>query len=59
MTTMPPGKPAQVLSLLRERNLRPASIVDIGCGTGRVLDVIADALDGTRLVGYDLSVQRL
>ncbi len=52
-------KAAQVLSLLRERNLRPASIVDIGCGTGRVLDVIADALDGTRLVGYDLSAQAI
>jgi SAM-dependent methyltransferase len=52
-------KASQVLSLLDERNFRPASIVDIGCGTGGVLEVIAGALDGTRLVGYDLSAQAI
>jgi SAM-dependent methyltransferase len=52
-------KASQVLSLLSERSFRPTSIVDIGCGTGGVLEVIADALDGTRLVGYDLSAQAI
>jgi SAM-dependent methyltransferase len=52
-------KAAQVLSLLGYRNFRPESIVDIGCGTGGVLEVIANAMDGTRLVGYDLSQQAL
>ena len=33
--------------------------MDIGCGTGGVLEVIAGALKGTRLVGYDLSAQAI
>ena len=52
-------KASQVLSLLSERDFRPTSIVDIGCGTGGVLEVIAGALNGTRLVGYDLSAQAI
>jgi SAM-dependent methyltransferase len=50
-------KAAQVLTLLGDQNLRPESIVDIGCGTGGVLDVISGALGGARLVGYDPSSQ--
>jgi SAM-dependent methyltransferase len=52
-------KASQVLTLLGDRDLQPASIVDIGCGTGGVLDVMAGALKGTRLVGYDLSSQAI
>jgi SAM-dependent methyltransferase len=52
-------KARQVLSMLCERSLRPESIVDIGCGTGGVLEVIAGALNGTRLVGYDPSSQAI
>jgi SAM-dependent methyltransferase len=52
-------KASQVLSLLSERNFRPTSIVDIGCGTGGVLEVMADALNGTQLVGYDPSAQAI
>jgi SAM-dependent methyltransferase len=54
-----PWKARQVLSMLDERNFRPESIVDIGCGTGGVLEVIADAMNGTRLVGYDPSSQAI
>ena len=53
-----PRKATQVLSMLGDRNFRPESIVDIGCGTGGVLEVIAGALNGTRLVGYDPSLCR-
>jgi SAM-dependent methyltransferase len=52
-------KASQVLALLGDRNIRPESIVDIGCGTGGVLEVIANSLDGTRLVGYDPSSQAI
>jgi SAM-dependent methyltransferase len=45
--------------MLDERNIRPRSIVDIGCGTGGVLEVIAGAMKGTRLVGYDPSSQAI
>jgi SAM-dependent methyltransferase len=54
-----PWKAIQVLSMLGDQSLHPGSIVDIGCGTGGVLEVIADALNGTRLVGYDLSAQAI
>lgn len=54
-----PWKAAQVLSMLGDRNLQPESVVDIGCGTGGVLEVVAGALDGTRLVGYDPSAQAI
>ena len=54
-----PWKATQVLSLLDDRNFRPESIVDIGCGTGGVLEVIAGALHETRLVGYDPSSQAI
>ncbi len=52
-------KAAQVLSMLGDRNFRPESIVDIGCGTGGALEVIAGAMNGTRLVGYDPSSQAI
>ena len=45
--------------MLGDRNFRPESIVDIGCGTGGVLEVIAGALNGTRLVGYDPSAEAI
>lgn len=52
-----PWKARQVLAMLGDRNFRPESIVDIGCGTGGVLEVIADSLKGARVVGYDPSSQ--
>lgn len=48
-------KASQVLSLLRDRDFKPESVVDVGCGTGGVLEVIADTINGIRLVGYDPS----
>jgi SAM-dependent methyltransferase len=48
-------KAAQVLELLNDRQLRPESIVDIGCGTGGVLEAIGSAWEDIRLVGYDPS----
>lgn len=54
-----PWKATQVLSMLSDRTFRLKSIVDIGCGTGGVLEVIADSLNGTRLVGYDPSSQAI
>src|ERR1700733_6258044 len=54
-----PWKATKVLSMLADRRFRPESIVDIGCGTGGVLEAIAGALNGTRLVGYDPSSQAI
>jgi SAM-dependent methyltransferase len=52
-------KALQILSFLADRNLKPESIVDIGCGTGGVLEVIARALPETRVIGYDPSPQAI
>jgi SAM-dependent methyltransferase len=46
-------KALQVLKLIAEQNLTPNSIVDVGCGTGGVLEVLARAMPGVRTVGYD------
>jgi SAM-dependent methyltransferase len=54
-----PWKASQVLSLLGDRNLLPESIVDIGCGTGGVLEAISGTMNGTRLVGYDPSLHAI
>jgi len=37
--------------------LRPESLLDVGCGTGALLEAVAAALPGGRLYGVDLSVQ--
>jgi SAM-dependent methyltransferase len=50
-------KATQVLRLLSDFDLRPRSVVDIGCGTGGVLEVIASQFPETQLVGYDISPQ--
>src|ERR1700722_20240722 len=54
-----PWKARQVLSLLRDQDVRPQSVVDIGCGTGGVLDAIAGSMPGTRIVGYDPSSEAI
>lgn len=52
-------KAHQVLSLLESQGYRPESIVDVGCGTGGVLEAVAATLTGTKLVGYDPSPQAI
>ncbi len=37
------------------RTYRPASVLDLGCGTGELLTHIAKALPASRLVGVDIS----
>jgi ubiquinone/menaquinone biosynthesis C-methylase UbiE len=36
---------------------RPESLLDVGCGTGALLEATLDLRPGTRLLGIDLSVQ--
>lgn len=44
-----------VAELVRRNHLNPASVVEVGTGSGEVLRLLADALDTARLTGYDIS----
>jgi ubiquinone/menaquinone biosynthesis C-methylase UbiE len=46
-----------VMNELRVR--RPASVVDIGCGGGQLLDEVRHELPGARMIGVDLSEPQL
>jgi ubiquinone/menaquinone biosynthesis C-methylase UbiE len=53
-----PFKVAQVLRALREHNIQPDSVCDIGCGAGGVLHGLQGALPPqVRLTGYEVSPQ--
>ena len=49
-------KAKQVSGILRRNRVEPMSVLDVGCGTGAVLDHLQSTLpSGCRLIGYDVS----
>src|SRR5688572_30915305 len=49
-------KADQVGRILARHRITPASVCDVGCGTGGVLDALGRTLpSGTKLVGYEIS----
>lgn len=49
-------KAAQVIALLESASVRPATIVEIGCGAGEVVQRVSEALPGaSRVEGWDVS----
>jgi SAM-dependent methyltransferase len=50
-----PWKAALVRQALERRGLRPASIVEVGCGAGRVLATLRDSFPQAYLHGYDIA----
>jgi len=55
-----PWKAQAILQILRRNDLRPESVIDIGCGTGVVLTILRESLPpATRLVGYDIASQAI
>ena len=50
-----PWKAKQVLKMLRKHAISPERIGEVGCGAGEVLNQLAQALDKSRCIGYDLS----
>jgi SAM-dependent methyltransferase len=50
-------KAEKVFSMIAEYNLNPASICEIGCGSGDVLVHLANLLPNVKMTGYDISPQ--
>ena len=50
-----PGGPDEVARLVGEDDLTGCSILDIGCGAGGAVLLMADAFPNSRFVGYDIS----
>jgi SAM-dependent methyltransferase len=51
-------KADRVRDMMRQHGMEPASICDVGCGTGGVLDHLSRTLPPTtKLVGYEMSPQ--
>jgi len=55
-----PFKAAEVLRMITKHDLRPASVCDIGCGAGGILNCLQKGLaPEVRFTGYDVSPQAL
>ena len=55
-----PWKAGQVKKILDRNNLHPSTVMEVGCGVGRVLSSLQELLDhDVRLVGYDISPQAI
>jgi SAM-dependent methyltransferase len=54
-------KAGQIKSIIDKADLRPQSIAEIGCGSGRVLEELSksDDLSGVRFEGFDISPQAI
>jgi len=53
-------KATQIAGLLDRNGLRPTSVCDVGCGTGRVLRELSRHLPGSpRMVGFDIAAAPL
>ncbi|MFQ5444659.1 MAG: class I SAM-dependent methyltransferase [Nitrospinales bacterium] len=55
-----PWKAKQILKIIRKNNLSVKSVVDFGCGSGRVIAELAKHMStGVQCFGYDISPQAI
>ena len=54
-----PWKAEQVTRLLQRNNLTPASVCEVGCGAGEILQQLSSSFDEARFVGYERSPQAM
>ncbi len=55
-----PFKAQQILRILRQNNIVPNSIVEVGCGAGEILNQLYAALpDHVSFTGYDISIDAI
>lgn len=52
-----PWKVHKILNIMAANGLYPNSIVDIGCGAGEILNLLAKNFPNAQLAGYDISPQ--
>ncbi|HEY6923996.1 MAG TPA: class I SAM-dependent methyltransferase [Steroidobacteraceae bacterium] len=52
-----PWKAAHIAAILKQQDIAPTSICDVGCGAGEVLAELRKHFKTERLVGYDISPQ--
>lgn len=54
-----PWKAEQIIRCLRDRNLAPKTIAEIGCGAGGVIAALSAAQPDAQCAGYDISPQAI
>lgn len=52
-----PWKAAQILKMIRKQNLNPATVCEVGCGAGEILNRLHAELPATDFFGYEVSPQ--
>jgi hypothetical protein len=52
-----PWKAAQILKMIRRQNLNPATVCEVGCGAGEILNRLHAELPATDFFGYEVSPQ--
>jgi SAM-dependent methyltransferase len=52
-----PWKAGQILKMIRKQNLRPATVCEVGCGAGEILNHLHAQLTETDFWGYEVSPQ--
>jgi hypothetical protein len=52
-----PWKAGQILKMIRMQNLRPATVCEVGCGAGEILNHLHAELPETNFFGYEVSPQ--
>lgn len=52
-----PWKAAQILKMIRRQNLNPATVCEVGCGAGEILNRLHAELPAANFFGYEVSPQ--
>jgi hypothetical protein len=54
-----PWKAEQIAGIVRDNQLAPTSVCEVGCGAGEILASLRNMLPGARFVGYDIASQAI
>ncbi|CAN5334153.1 hypothetical protein BH09PSE3_BH09PSE3_03940 [soil metagenome] len=54
-----PWKAGHILRMLERAKLKPKTVCEVGCGSGRVIELVAEGASADQADGYDISPQAL